>query len=476
MDKRQLNKLIKECLGEIIDEINIGSANVDTSEIGGPHEFEVGDIVKVKIVRGGKIGIFTGKIEELQIPNNIFTPILKKIVLKRAFGLDYDPNERWYKISSLDHPEDDYFIPYRALTLLKPKANEGYGYGDPSKDRLRKGKMRWTLKWYNAGKTPKMNEDAVPSNDPGGRLYKDDYHEPPPENDPAKVERGMLINIKNQLVKDFGWKTVHEEKSFNTLPISFILEKTIDKVTIRLELEMEQRIGINFDYLLGAKPGVANTNPNSKQKSFIKFIHAHEWGTIEIDKYNQNSARELNSNIDKLLQKWINNDVFKSYVNQVITTGKGSKPPKLKEDEESDKEDFEDFFNMDDPDSTLKPGHTNFPTGHGYPNVDRNIQKRLHLDYVSDTNADSNDPKNYPLFVSAYDHVRAYGGPEEGGWWYDVYTLQGSVEVNNKEESYEIGVKLFKQYVHEADGQIEIFLEKEKGAYDNSNNPPPQYS
>ena len=40
-----------------------------------------------------------------------------------------------------------------------------------------------------------------------------------------------------------------------------------------------------------------------------------------------------------------------------------------------------------------------------------------------------NDPettKASPAFVSVYSHARAYGGPEEGGWWYDVVRLVAS--------------------------------------------------
>jgi len=40
-----------------------------------------------------------------------------------------------------------------------------------------------------------------------------------------------------------------------------------------------------------------------------------------------------------------------------------------------------------------------------------------------------NDPettKATPAFVSVYSHGQCYGGPEEGGWWYDVVKLVGS--------------------------------------------------
>jgi hypothetical protein len=32
-----------------------------------------------------------------------------------------------------------------------------------------------------------------------------------------------------------------------------------------------------------------------------------------------------------------------------------------------------------------------------------------------------------PCYVSIYRRERCYGGPEEGGWWYDVVVLEGGV-------------------------------------------------
>ncbi len=40
-----------------------------------------------------------------------------------------------------------------------------------------------------------------------------------------------------------------------------------------------------------------------------------------------------------------------------------------------------------------------------------------------------------PAFVSIYNHERCYGGPEEGGWWYDVYQLEGSKAFQSREEA-----------------------------------------
>ena len=49
-----------------------------------------------------------------------------------------------------------------------------------------------------------------------------------------------------------------------------------------------------------------------------------------------------------------------------------------------------------------------------------------------------NDPqteKANPAFVSVYSHGQCYGGPEEGGWWYDVVKLVGSRRFPHREEA-----------------------------------------
>lgn len=38
------------------------------------------------------------------------------------------------------------------------------------------------------------------------------------------------------------------------------------------------------------------------------------------------------------------------------------------------------------------------------------------------------------LYVNIYDHGRAYGGPEEGGWWFDVGTPIGSIPIELTDE------------------------------------------
>lgn len=38
-----------------------------------------------------------------------------------------------------------------------------------------------------------------------------------------------------------------------------------------------------------------------------------------------------------------------------------------------------------------------------------------------------------PAFLSIYRSEQCYGGPEEGGWWYDVETLEGSKAFPSRE-------------------------------------------
>lgn len=39
------------------------------------------------------------------------------------------------------------------------------------------------------------------------------------------------------------------------------------------------------------------------------------------------------------------------------------------------------------------------------------------------------------IYVSVYNVESCYGGPEEGGWWYDYYRLLDSFQLTNQEEA-----------------------------------------
>lgn len=54
-------------------------------------------------------------------------------------------------------------------------------------------------------------------------------------------------------------------------------------------------------------------------------------------------------------------------------------------------------------------------------------------------------PKQY---VTAYEVTRHYGGPEEGGWWYDWQTPLETVPVNNSDEREAALEQLNEAYSH----------------------------
>lgn len=64
---------------------------------------------------------------------------------------------------------------------------------------------------------------------------------------------------------------------------------------------------------------------------------------------------------------------------------------------------------------------------------DQQIIGRL-ADYVR---SQDNYNQSQHAFVSIYRHHRCYGGQEEGGWWYDRYELEGSIEFATRDDAEE---------------------------------------
>jgi hypothetical protein len=56
--------------------------------------------------------------------------------------------------------------------------------------------------------------------------------------------------------------------------------------------------------------------------------------------------------------------------------------------------------------------------------------KRPELDVYSDE--DGNVPKR--IWISIYTITRQYGGPEEGGWWYNWYNHEFALSILNDKE------------------------------------------
>jgi hypothetical protein len=52
----------------------------------------------------------------------------------------------------------------------------------------------------------------------------------------------------------------------------------------------------------------------------------------------------------------------------------------------------------------------------------------------------------FPKYLNVYRVEQSFGGPEEGGWWYDVGEPLESVLVENEEEEKQVKAKLESRY------------------------------
>lgn len=77
---------------------------------------------------------------------------------------------------------------------------------------------------------------------------------------------------------------------------------------------------------------------------------------------------------------------------------------------------------------------------------------------------DPQNELNYPLNVSLYDITRAFGGYEEGGWYYDKFELVESIEIHNPNQLLPTAEKLYGHISRALDGKPYICIEKEKGS------------
>jgi hypothetical protein len=63
--------------------------------------------------------------------------------------------------------------------------------------------------------------------------------------------------------------------------------------------------------------------------------------------------------------------------------------------------------------------------------------------FCRDTGEVDTDENGDPVwFVNIYEVDRVYGGPEEGGWYFDAGTLQGWWHASSLENAYELAEKL----------------------------------
>lgn len=80
---------------------------------------------------------------------------------------------------------------------------------------------------------------------------------------------------------------------------------------------------------------------------------------------------------------------------------------------------------------------------------------------------------SYPAFLTAYDETREYGGPEEGGWWYNAYKGLASIKVNSPDHAERVAKNFYNIHKGRTDGKLKIYIEKNQ--YSQQNLPKPRW-
>lgn len=77
--------------------------------------------------------------------------------------------------------------------------------------------------------------------------------------------------------------------------------------------------------------------------------------------------------------------------------------------------------------------------------------------------------KNFPLFVSLYSWEQVYGGPEEGGWYYNARCLEIYAEIpagRNQREKIRQAKRYLTEYATKNDiKEYDIVVEKKYGVH-----------
>jgi hypothetical protein len=83
-------------------------------------------------------------------------------------------------------------------------------------------------------------------------------------------------------------------------------------------------------------------------------------------------------------------------------------------------------------------------------------------------------------FVNVYEVTRHYGGPEEGGWWYDWAECLEVYPVRDEEQGEQVKEWLWENYKHKKYGDISsvlggvdirIYIEDEPKEYESTERP-----
>lgn len=73
---------------------------------------------------------------------------------------------------------------------------------------------------------------------------------------------------------------------------------------------------------------------------------------------------------------------------------------------------------------------------------------------------------DFPKFITVYEETQAYGGPEEGGWWYDAGVILEMIQVDTQEQEDMIVNMFTKRYNDPDDRELRYGKTSAAGGYD----------
>jgi hypothetical protein len=85
--------------------------------------------------------------------------------------------------------------------------------------------------------------------------------------------------------------------------------------------------------------------------------------------------------------------------------------------------------------------------------------------YISHLIVDEESLEPAPWFINVYEMDRGYGGPEEGGWWYDIRTPVISFPADSKRDAESQLDAIMEEYPSEGDRPVSSVIYS-GGAYD----------
>lgn len=144
----------------------------------------------------------------------------------------------------------------------------------------------------------------------------------PSGDDPAKAERELLIKLKDDIIKQFKWEQIGEEKSFDGRPIKFYLEKGYGKgVFGRLSLELIQRQGVATMCIVGAKTQKRKTSKGKEKAGFVGVIKS-SGSFVKLGETDTNIIKKIDDKANEFAKSVFKDPILYKKIQNIIQTGK----------------------------------------------------------------------------------------------------------------------------------------------------------